>query len=354
MNRTKHIEYVFDDASELYRRLKDTQPYAVVFAREEHATLVCAALSAPCVRVTSRADFLAECTKRGAIVAFVDLDLLAQSDGQIRDIAIIGLIDDEPAATLPTSIISFDRYSWLSHLITTTMLVAPLARAHLQKLLERVVDGPEHDMIGTAGVGRVALLARASRRDARFERMAEFFTKQGLSTRATSVIAEVAEELVMNALYDAPVESGYFEQAIPRTEDVDLPVDRACEISYGMDEGNVFIRVRDPFGALSRERLLEVLNRCSAKSVGLDESRGGAGLGLWRVFSSASTIAITVVPGRITDIVVGIATKNGRVVKNLLAIHLFFHAKTISALDAVVSDDQEELLDRSITLIHVA
>ncbi len=354
MNRTKFIEYVFDDASGLYRRLKDAQPYAVVFAREEHASLICAALAAPCVRVSSRAGFLTECAKRNAIVAFVDLDLLVQSDGQIRDIAIVGILDDEPAATLPTSIVSFERYSWLSHLITTAMLAAPLARSHLAKLLERVVDGPEHDMIGTAGVGRVALLARASRREARFERMTKFFAKQGLSTRATAVIEEVSEELVMNALYDAPVESGFFEHAIPRTEDVDLPVDRACEISYGMDEGNVFIRVRDPFGALSRERLLEVLNRCSSKSVGLDESRGGAGLGLWRVFSSASTIAITVVPGRITDIVVGIATKNGRVAKNLLAVHLFFHAKTISALDAMVADDQDELLDRSITLVHVA
>src|SRR5262249_5765420 len=148
---------------------------------------------------------------------------------------------------------------------------------------------------------------------------------QGVSARTIASSSDVAEELVTNALYDAPVEAGYFKRAVQRTEDVQLPPEHACEISYGLEHDSVFVRVRDPFGALTRCRLLGVLNRCQATGISLDESRGGAGLGLWRIFATASTIAITVIPGLLTDILVRIETRRRRsATKQLLAAHLFF------------------------------
>jgi len=136
---------------------------------------------------------------------------------------------------------------------------------------------------------------------------------------------------------------------VPRTEDVELPPDRACEISYGIEAGNAFIRLRDTFGSLTRKRLLDVLNRCNAGAVSIDESRGGAGLGLWRVFSTASTVAISVTPGVVTDILVGIATTDGRIVKQHLAVHLFFAAAPIDPLDELIPDT--DAFDESITLV---
>jgi hypothetical protein len=220
---------------------------------------------------------------------------------------------------------------------------------------ERLASGCEEDMIGETGVGRVALLASASRRETRFERMREFFAKHGISARTITSINDVVEELVTNALYDAPSEAGFFERPIPRTEDVDLPAERACEITYGIDDGSVFLRVRDTFGALTRSRLLAVLNRCSAVEVPLDESRGGAGLGMWRVLSAVSTVAITVVPGSHTEILVGIATSQGRMVaKQLQAFHLFFRPALRELAPAFVPDEDLSTFDQSISLVLVA
>jgi hypothetical protein len=175
------------------------------------------------------------------------------------------------------------------------------------------------------------LLNSSCRREERFERMREFFVKNGLSQRGVKTLVDVSEELVTNALYDAPVDAGYFEHHVSRTEDVDLPSDRACEISYGIDATTVFVRVRDPFGALERNRLQEVLNRCNSGEVALDESRGGAGLGLWRVFSAASTIAITVVPKTMTEMLIEFSIKDGRLVAPALhAIHLFIAPKAVN------------------------
>ncbi|MDB4957757.1 MAG: hypothetical protein JWO36_5326 [Myxococcales bacterium] len=355
MKPPKHIEYVFDEGSGLYVRVKtpDETQRSVVFASESHAALLRAVLPKPYVFVTSRAELTAAAAKRGAVI-FIDVDLLYQIDGELTNIPIVAIIDDAPSETLQSTIRSLDTFPWLSHLVSTSMLSTPAARSHLTTFLERLAYGPEHGMLNASGVGRVALLARASRREARFERMNEFFSKQGLSARTITAISEVSEELVMNALYDAPVEAGYFKKPVPRTVDVDLPPERACEISYGIDGSNVFVRIRDTFGALTRSRLLDVLNRCNGTTVPLDESRGGAGLGLWRVFSTASTIAITVVPGQLTDILVGISTHKGKISKQLQAVHFFFVAKTNGSMDSLVPSEDHDLMDQSITLVLVA
>jgi hypothetical protein len=219
--------------------------------------------------------------------------------------------------------------------------------AHVQcaLLLERLVGGEPRALLGPNGRGRVALLAQASRREPRRERIRDFFAKHGVSSRSLASIDELFEELVTNALYDAPVEAGYFSRAVARTEDIELPHERACEISYGIDQTSAFMRVRDTFGALTRQRLIDVLHRCNARSVGLDESRGGAGLGLWRVFAIASSITINVVPGSMTDILVALRIHEGKVSKELVATHLFFAPPAPSAFPSVFPEDGSYLDD---------
>jgi hypothetical protein len=349
--RTTYIEYVFDEATGLYRRREErVPPRCVAFARDEHVALLRSALQEPLITVTSVARLAEEASAPGA-VAFVDVNLLDDLPGSGLPAAVVALVDDPPNETLQRAIVSLDAYPWLSNFVSIAMLSKPLARTHMAKLVARLALGDEPSMLST-GVGRAALLAQASKRDARFERVRAFFEKQGMSARTIATINDVFEELVTNALYDAPMESGYFKEAVPRTEDVDLPRERACEISYGVEDGTVYIRVRDTFGSLTRERLLAVLVRCNAANAQLDESRGGAGLGMWRVFSAATRISITVVPGHLTEVVVGIATGRGAA-KQLLAVDLYFDP---NASDSTVDvpNGSRDLLDHSVTLVRVA
>ena len=326
---------------------------SLVYAREPNAAALTKALSGPVTRVKSRKEFLAA-TLRGPAIAFVDVDLLGQVEGETSNVPIVGIVNDD---SLPSTIKSLGSYPWLSHLVAKSLLVSPFAKAHLRMFEERIAEGPEHVFLGDDAVGRVALLTSSNRREHRFERMREFFGGRGFSTRTMTSISDVAEELVTNALYDAPVEAKYFKAPVPRTEDVELPPAHACEISYGIDHGSGFVRVRDPFGALTRVRLLGVLNRCNSNAVALDESRGGAGLGLWRVFSIASTIAITVIPGRLTDILVRVESKKGKAAaRQTLGVHLFF--PEVQALDGAqgrfAADHDYDLMDESFTSIHAA
>lgn len=333
--------------------LSDVTRQCLVFAREQIAAPLCAALQG-CVRVTSRAELIAALASRVPIAAFVDFDLVPQIEGETGGVPIVGITIDD---TLSGTVRSLTAFPWLSHLVTGAMVSTPFARSHLAMLLERLQHGPEFHVVGDAGTGRVALLTSSVRRDDRFERMREFFATHGASAKTIAASSDVAEELVTNALYDAPLEAGYFASAVPRTQDVELPPEHACEISYGVENGSVFVRIRDPFGALTRSRMLGVLNRCNSTNVSLDESRGGAGLGLWRVFSAATAISITVIPGRLTDILVRIENKKGRPVKQTHAVHLFF-PEPRDPLDGVFSrfaaDHDSDLMDESFTGLYVA
>ncbi len=310
-----------------------TEIVSVIYADESRAALLYRMLEGTRIVVTDRAAFRAAVTKRGVLAfAFVDADLLPQIAGD--RLHVVALVD-EPAANMVSRTVGLlDAFPWLSHVISTSLWTTSLAKTYLSRLIDRyVIDARPHPEEDVAG--RVALLAESHRREARFERMSEFFHKHELSARTIDTLNQVAEELVMNSLYDAPVEAKFFTRAVPRTEQVALPAEKACEISYGVCSNLAFVRVRDPFGALTRDRMLSVLKRCSGGNVRIDPSRGGAGLGMWRVFSSATTLKIVVVPDHLTDITLGIATGDGRVGRQLLSLDLSFEDAAQGFLDSI-------------------
>ena len=337
------IEYGYDDRSGLYRRVKTTHvtPFVVAFARDEIVAQLRAVLPCPCVRVTTSRGLETEATKPGAVI-FIDWDSLCHIDEAITKVPVVAIMDESPEI-LPRFIRSLDAYPWLAHWLSASLLTRPSTRGHLAQLVERLGVGTEPGMRGEA---RIARLARASHRESRFERIRLFFEDRGVSGRTIDRIFEVYEELVTNALYDAPFEAGFFKKSVPRTNDVDLPTNHACEISYGLDAETAYLRVRDTFGALTRERMTSVLGRCNASGVAIDDSRGGAGLGLWRVFSAASSLTVTVDPGQLAELLVGISLKDKRSSRPA-AIDLFF------APVAAHKREHEDLrpeLDQSITL----
>lgn len=339
------VEYVYDASSGLYRRLDEGASFAVVYAREEHAALLAAALPRPCIVVTSRAEFISAAQR--ADIAFVDSDLLSQLDGSAVEPLVVAIVDDpDPRSRIVQCLLA---QPWVSNFVSALLLSLPAGRAHVSGLFDRVRREVGHSLLPGGSVGRIALLTSSKRRAARFERIREFYVKHAVSPRTLAALADTYEELVTNALYDAPLEAQYISHAVPRTEDIELPRERACEISYGLDGESAFLRVRDTFGSLTRDRMLDVMRRCSTDAVTLDESRGGAGLGLWRVFLAASSISITVFAGQLTDILVEFAPRSRGGSKHVFAANLFFGSGG-RATESFVPGGDLALVDHSITL----
>jgi hypothetical protein len=223
------------------------------------------------------------------------------------------------------------RHPWLSHVYNLAFLESARGGQHLAFLLECFAEGPGPiDLFGFVGnrfEARMARLSRASQKRERLARIEEFFHTRGVGSRTLETARDVSEELLTNAFYDAPAAARVPGRTMSRIHDVALPRNRSCEIVYGMRGDLVFVRVRDSFGSLTRERLVSVLRRCALAKmqVALDDGAGGAGLGLWRIFARASFVVVVVRPGHESEFLVGIARRApSKAPTRPVGINLFF------------------------------
>jgi len=301
--------------------------------------------------VHSIKDFLKE-TKGGKACAFVDEAALAQLASSPPTFPVIAICGD----TLQAAVSLLPQYPWLSHVTSAAMLAHPLANEHFRNVMETASSDEKPrllDWVGGEVAGRRVLLTHASRRAERLERMTDFFDSKGVGARTTQLLRDAAEELLTNAFYDAPVAAGAVKKAISREQDVMLPEDDACDLVYGSRDDMVFVRVKDPFGALTRERLVQVLTRCARTDmqVEVDESMGGAGLGLWRVFAVASFVAVSVVSHRHTEFLVGIA-KRAPAGQRPFSFHLFFREGSKKRFWHIFDQDSSSLgVNQSVTIL---
>jgi hypothetical protein len=226
------------------------------------------------------------------------------------------LVSSEPART---ALAGLPSRPWLSHVIGDGMLSHPIAKFHLDNVIQAVTTRAAPrltDWMGADVAGRRVNITHARRRVDRLARMSEYVTSKGASEAATGQLRDVAEELLTNAFYDAPVAAGAVAHPIPRTQDVALPQESACDLAYGYGDAFVFVRVRDPFGSLSRTKLLEAISSSTR-----GEPAGPTGLG--RVFSMASLVAISVVANHSTEVLVGILDRPPAATRPF-AFHLMF------------------------------
>lgn len=303
--------------------------------------------------VSSARTFL-EARRDAKTISFVDNSTIAELERVARDAvppgAVIAICDD----TLQTSIGWLASRPWLSQVISAAMLHHPIASEHLHNVMTTLIDPAQPRLLNWLAPtvsGRRVRLSHASRRADRLERMGEFFSTNGVGSRTVQLLRDAAEELLTNAFYDAPVAAGLLSKPISRTQDVSLPDDSACDMVYGCRDDLAVVRVRDPFGSLSRARLVEVLTRCARTDmqVEVDETMGGAGLGLWRIFSAASFVAISVVNNRRTEFLVGIGKRVSG--PRPFAFHLFFKDNGRPVRKWKLAEVDQGLGNSSVTLV---
>jgi len=316
--------------------------------------LASSGLAARTTYVTSARE-LADAAHPRKTVVFLDRTTIPLA-AEVADVTALGpviAICDEP---LQTAISWLQPRPWLSHVVSAAMLEHPLADEHLENVLRTMATANKPrllDWLGPTITGRRIRLTHASSRGARLEKMTDFFEHNGVGARTLQQLRDAAEELLTNAFYDAPVAAGALKQPVPRTQDIALPDESACDLAYGCRDDLAIVRVRDPFGSLSRRRLVEVLSRCarSDMQVEVDETMGGAGLGMWRIFSGASFVSVLVAKNRHTEVLVGI-TKRAAAGPRPFAFHFFFNDSEKRRFWRLADDESSRPeLNHSVTIV---
>jgi len=120
-------------------------------------------------------------------------------------------------------------------------------------------------------------------------------------------ILQCVDELVMNALYDAPVDGcgRHLFTDIAVKDRIRMRTDRAVTVRFGYDGTTFAIAVRDQFGSLARDTVLRFLDKALHSAAAVDRRASGGGVGLYLVASAATVLAFAVTPATSTEIVCG-------------------------------------------------
>lgn len=130
----------------------------------------------------------------------------------------------------------------------------------------------------------------------------------GCERREATAVSTAAHELLMNAMYDAPVGAdGKPIYAQDRKKEITLLEEQAPRFRFTLGAEYVGLDVSDPFGRLPRDRFFEGvlrghLNMKGEQAPALDTSHGGAGLGLHTLYSSGSVLRAELHPLKRTHV----------------------------------------------------
>jgi hypothetical protein len=110
----------------------------------------------------------------------------------------------------------------------------------------------------------------------------------------------VADELISNAVHNAPVDANgvHYRKDTPRDGELDLDDRHRVHLRWGCDARYLAIEVRDSFGTLDRDTILGAL-----VSQDFREHGGGAGMGIALAYRSCDHLVFDLAPGRQTEII---------------------------------------------------
>jgi hypothetical protein len=177
----------------------------------------------------------------------------------------------------------------------------------LQKILNKKFFGIEQYLSPESAIQSHTVRGSGDR-DTLNKIVQEWVDACGVGKNISRLAHGICEELLMNAIYDAPVAGGrtHYEQ-LERTSKRELTPDEWSTLRFGMNDRLFAIAVTDPFGAFLREKwfsyLRKALKRDDTNNL-IDTKKGGAGLGLFKMLYSSHGVVCNVDQGQRTEVIV--------------------------------------------------
>lgn len=138
------------------------------------------------------------------------------------------------------------------------------------------------------------------------DQIAQHFQGLGIRGALLERVKLASEEMMMNAVYDAPVDSqgtSLFNH-LPRTTEVQLHQNQRPQIRFGCDGNVLAVSVLDPFGSLPRYVIINYLQSCYSNQAGnFNSAKGGAGRGLHQILETCDWTIFNVKPGEKTEVI---------------------------------------------------
>ncbi len=195
-----------------------------------------------------------------------------------------------------------------SERIAAVLMAENFASAELTAVATRVLAGDIFGLEKMVPWGtriHSALVGDYQEKSVCISSVSEFAEMMGVRRKYRESIEQCLDEMLMNALYDAPVDDQGRQifSDIPTKTRISLRVEQKVVVQYACDGKNFAISVRDSFGTLERNTVLKYLHKCLHAEQQIDRKTGGAGLGLYLMANSSTRVMFNVLPGVATEAV---------------------------------------------------
>ncbi|MGK5093096.1 7TM diverse intracellular signaling domain-containing protein [Deltaproteobacteria bacterium TL4] len=233
----------------------------------------------------------------------IDLGKLAvEKNSQIRSVFMTS--DDAPVYL---SLLA--QYSFLSNIVSRNdedrSFTLKNITTTVSKLITQDLFGLEKYLHWGVKVTERPIVSSSTRSEL-IDEMEDHLNKLGLRRPVISRCAMIVEELLMNAIYDAPtdVHGHSIYNHLPRTITVELKPEEQGLFRYACDGSLLAVSVQDPFGAFHRKTILDYLGSCYEGRAGsLNKNKGGAGQGLFQIIETADLVVFNVKPNVRTEVI---------------------------------------------------
>jgi hypothetical protein len=198
-----------------------------------------------------------------------------------------------------------DSASRIDHVLGRRDFESPPRAWEITMLARRLAGVPAPPIGAYLAWGFAALemeVCTTADRDAAATQIQDFVGALQVPRRVAEMFAELGHELLMNAMYDAPVDGhGRPRYAGNRKADIVLAEHERPAVRIATDGTRLALQIRDPFGRLERHHVFDGLARGLAGGE-MDTRHGGAGLGMMVCHNASSAMIFDVARGRHTEV----------------------------------------------------
>jgi hypothetical protein len=171
------------------------------------------------------------------------------------------------------------------------------------KIVSKMMSQDPFDIQGYFGddaKSQKITITQNSHRAAAVTATERFLTKCGLIPRLSSQAAQAADELILNAIHSAPIDSSgnHYRKALEQPANFRFSTREQITLSVFQNDSFYAISVRDHFGSLKAD---EVLNHLQ-KNYTQESTATSSGLGLNSVVGSGFSLLIAVKPNVLTEV----------------------------------------------------
>jgi hypothetical protein len=134
-------------------------------------------------------------------------------------------------------------------------------------------------------------ISRSKHKGAVIDALQNSLTKQGIKGRLAASVAQAADELMLNAIFDAPVyaSGNRVRWELPRDTDFEMLRHESVEVDLVSTEDYMAVCVRDHYGSLKKKTIVESLRK-GMESDGPRGSAASAGLGLAGILNAGMSL----------------------------------------------------------------